>query len=147
MGVFSFTHKMTGSFLCVLPTSLDLGGNKYKGQIKINKLVEKYRKDAYIEDFSLRSSQSDSQANFAFDTQQVFGEIEIISEKAPEMLKFFTSESEDEASFKSLVPINIKNEKGKTIYDFDKFAATFIKIEGDLKDIDKIRLRSVKIKL
>lgn len=131
----------------IIKTNLDLGGNRYHGQIKINKLVEKYRKDAYIEDFALKSSQSDSQANFAFDTQQLFGEIEIISEKVPEKLKFFISESEDEASFTSLVPIKIKKEKNKTIYDFDKFAATFIKIEGDLKYVDKIRLRSVKIKL
>lgn len=131
----------------IVKTSLDLGGNKYQGQIKINKLVEKYRKDAYIEDFALKSSQNDYEANFAFDTQQVFGELEIISEKRPDSLKFFISEIEDENSFKTLVPIKIKKEKGKIIYDFDKFSATFIRIEGDLKDIDKIRLRSVKIKL
>lgn len=115
--------------------------------IRINKLVEKYRKDAYIEDFALRCSQKDYEANFVFDTQQLFGQIEIIGDKIPENLIFFTSESEDEESFKSLVPIKIKKEKCKTIYDFDKFAATFIRIEGDLKTIYKIRLRSVKIKL
>ena len=59
--------------------SLSLCGNTYNGEVKIKKLLEKYRLDAYIEDFALRQERNENQAFFAFDTQQVFGQIEIIS--------------------------------------------------------------------
>lgn len=131
----------------ILKTNLNLGVNKYQGQIKINKLVEKYRKDAYIEDFALRKSLGESEANFVFDTQQIFGQIEIISENPPGTLAFLIGETEDEASFKDLIPNEIIREDDKTTYDFGKFSATFIKIKGNLKTVDKIRLRSLKIKL
>lgn len=131
----------------IIKTSLDLEGNKYHGQIKIKKLVEKYRKDAYMEDFALRSFKREDKAEFVFDTQQIFGEIEILSENPPKKLTFLIGENEDEASFISIIPRKITQENNKTSYDFGKFTTTFIKIEGDLKNIDKIRLRSIKIKL
>lgn len=130
----------------ILKTSLELEGKIYEGEIKINKLVEKYRKDAYIEDFALRSFKKEDKAEFVFDTQQIFGEIEILSENSPSKLTFLIGENEDEASFISIIPRKITKENNKTSYDFGKFTATFIKIEGDLKNIDKIRLRSIKIK-
>ena len=131
----------------IIKTSLDLEGNKYHGQIKITKLVEKYRKDAYIEDFSLRSFKSENKAEFVFDTQQIFGEIEILSKNPPAELTFLIGENEDEASFVSIIPRKITKENNKITFDFGKFTATFIKITGNLKNIDKIRLRSIKIKL
>lgn len=131
----------------IIKTSLDLEGNKYHGQIKITKLVEKYRKDAYIEDFALRSFKSEDKAEFVFDTQQIFGEIEILSDNPPAKLIFLIGENEDEASFVSIIPRKITKENNKTSYDFGKFTATFIKITGNLKNIDKIRLRSLRIKL
>lgn len=130
----------------ILKTRLELEGRLYEGEIKINKLVEKYRKDAYIEDFALRSFKREDKAEFVFDTQQIFGEIEILSENPPSKLTFLIGENEDEASFISIIPRKITKENNKTSYDFGKFTATFIKIEGDLKNIDKIRLRSIKIK-
>lgn len=131
----------------ILKTRLELEGRLYEGKIKINKLVEKYRKDAYIEDFALRSFKREDKAEFVFDTQQIFGEIEILSENPPSKLTFLIGENEDEASFISIIPRKITQENNKTSYDFGKFTTTFIKIEGDLKNIDKIRLRSIKIKL
>lgn len=131
----------------IIKTSLDLDVNKYHGQIKITKLVEKYRKDAYIEDFALRSFKSEDKAEFVFDTQQIFGEIEIISENPPANLTFLMGENEDEASFVRILPKKITKETNKITYDFGKFTATFIKITGNLKNIDKIRLRSLRIKL
>ena len=130
----------------ILKTRLELEGRLYEGEIKINKKKEKYRKDAYIEDFALRSFKREDKAEFVFDTQQIFGEIEILSENPPSKLTFLIGENEDEASFISIIPRKITKENNKTSYDFGKFTATFIKIEGDLKNIDKIRLRSIKIK-
>lgn len=56
-------------------------------------------------------------------------------------------ENKDEASFVRILPKKITKETNKITYDFGKFTATFIKITGNLKNIDKIRLRSIKIKL
>ena len=127
--------------------SLSLCGNTYNGEVKIKKLLEKYRLDAYIEDFALRQERNENQAFFAFDTQQVFGQIKIISAGTIEDISFLIGESEDEDSFKVIIPEKIIKNAGKTTYDFGNFAATFIKIKGSIENIDKIRLRSLRIKL
>lgn len=134
-----------GSF--TLKSSLSLCGNTYNGEVKIKKLLEKYRLDAYIEDFALRQERNENQAFFAFDTQQVFGQIEIISASTIEDISFLIGESEDEDTFKVIIPEKIIKEAGTTTYDFGIFAATFIKIKGSIENIDKIRLRSLRIKL
>lgn len=132
---------------CQIKASLNLCGNTYNGEVEIKKLVEKYRLDAYIEDFALRQAKNENQATFAFDTQQVFGQIEIISAKPIKDISFFIGESEDEDNFKVIRPEKITKEADKTTYDFGIFSATFIKIKGKLENIDKIRLRSLRIKL
>lgn len=131
----------------LIKSSLDLCGKTYHGKVKINKLVEKYRLDAYIEDFALRQAKNESEAFFAFDTQQVFGQIEVISTDSLEDISFLIGESEDEDSFKVIRPEKTIKEACKTTYDFGIFSATFIKIKGRLKNIDKILLRSLRIKL
>lgn len=132
---------------CHVKAILNLCGNTYNGEVKIKKLVEKYRLDAYIEDFALRQAKNENQAFFAFDTQQVFGQIEIISAKPIKDISFFIGESEDEDSFKVIIPEKVTKETGKTAFDFGIFSATFIKIKGSLENIDRIRLRSLRIKL
>lgn len=126
---------------------LNLCGEDYKSSVTVRKLVETYRKDAYIEDFVLEKRVSDDEIYFSYDTQQIFGEIEIYPAGAYSNLRFFIGESENEESFKEIKVKRIAKDSYKTTFTFEKFSATFIKIIGDVRNISRIRLRSMKIKV
>lgn len=126
---------------------LKLLGKNYKSSVSVKKLVERYRKDAYIEDFALEKRVSEDEIYFAYDTQQIFGEIEIYPQGSFSNLRFFIGESENEGSFKEIRANKIVKDFSKTTFTFEKFPATFIKIIGDLRNISKVRLRSMKIKV
>lgn len=126
---------------------LKLLGKNYKSFVSVRKLVERYRKDAYIEDFALEKRVSEDEIYFAYDTQQIFGEIEIYPQGSFSDLRFFIGESENEGSFKEIRANKIVKDSSKTTFTFEKFSATFIKIIGDVRNISKVRLRSMKIKV
>lgn len=126
---------------------LNLCGEDYKSSVTVRKLVETYRKDAYIEDFVLEKRVSDDEIYFSYDTQQIFGEIEIYPVGSYSNLRFFIGESENEESFMEIKIKRIAKDSSKTTFTFGKFSATFIKIIGDVRNISRIRLRSMKIKV
>ena len=126
---------------------LKLLGKNYKSSVSVRKLVERYRKDAYIEDFALEKRVSEVEIYFAYDTQQLFGEIEIYQQGSFSDFRFFIGESENEGSFKEIRANKIVKDSSKTTFTFEKFPATFIKIIGDVRNISKVRLRSMKIKV
>ncbi|MDU2559175.1 MAG: hypothetical protein E7C95_09475, partial [Anaerococcus prevotii] len=126
---------------------LNLCGEDYKSSVTVRKLVETYRKDAYIEDFVLEKRVSDDEIYFSYDTQQIFGEIEIYPVGSYSNLRFFIGESENEESFMEIKIKRIAKDSSKTTFTFEKFSATFIKIIGDVRNISRIRLRSMKIKV
>ncbi len=126
---------------------LKLLGENYKSSVSVRKLVERYRKDAYIEDFALEKRVSEDEIYFAYDTQQIFGEIEIYPQGFFSDFRFFIGESENEGSFKEIRANKIVKDSSKTTFTFEKFPATFIKIIGDVRNISKVRLRSMKIKV
>lgn len=126
---------------------LKLLGKNYESLVTVRKLVERYRKDAYIEDFALEKRVSEDEICFAYDTQQIFGEIEIYPQASSPKLRFFIGESENEDRYKEIRAYKKTRDSSKTTFIFERFPATFIKIVGDVRNVSKIRLRSMKIKV
>ena len=140
-------EKFRGEGFVRTRARLKLLGKNYESSVSVKKLVERYRKDAYIEDFALEKRGSEDEIYFAYDTQQIFGEIEIFPQGSFSDLRFFIGESENEGSFKEIRANKIIKDSSKTTFTFEKFPATFIKIIGDVRNISKVRLRSMKIKV
>lgn len=109
--------------------------------LKLKVIEETYKKGAYIEDFALGKRLEEGEIVYYFDTQQLIGDIEILSQD--QAYRFFISE--DDSSYREIFYKNKMTLEEKTIYEFNQFKATFIKIVGDMSKIDNLKIRSIKL--
>ncbi|MDO5047011.1 MAG: glycoside hydrolase family 2 TIM barrel-domain containing protein [Anaerococcus sp.] len=110
--------------------------------LRLGLIEESSMKDAYIEDFVLGKKLGKDEITYYFDSQQLIGEVEL---KVEDKETYKVLISEDGKTYERLT--YKKTYKNHTLYlDLGEVKATYIKIQGNLDLIEKLRIRSVKIR-